>query len=74
MQCHNLQRRLDISLTASCLWRYGAGPEGQAVRLICVPSFARTGAIVMLNLRTLECHSIVCDHAIGQEPHDATGM
>lgn len=28
---------------------------GASVRLVAVPSFAKTGALVLLNLRTLQC-------------------
>lgn len=31
-----------------------AGPGGEAVRLVCVPSFLASGTLVLLNLRTLE--------------------
>lgn len=32
------------------------GPEGQQVRLICVPRFHATGIAVLVNLRNLDCH------------------
>ncbi|KXZ42854.1 POLD2 protein [Gonium pectorale] len=34
------------------------GAGGVAVRLVCVPSFARSGTIVLVNLRTLACHPV----------------
>ncbi|WCJ34011.1 DNA polymerase delta small subunit [Euphorbia peplus] len=34
------------------------GPEGQRVRLICIPKFAETGVAVVLNMRNLECHTL----------------
>jgi DNA polymerase delta subunit 2 len=34
------------------------GSDGQIVRLILVPSFAETHTIVLVNLRTLNCHPI----------------
>nr|GMC79423.1 DNA polymerase delta small subunit isoform X1 [Ipomoea batatas] len=34
------------------------GPEGQAVRLICIPRFAETGVAVVLNMRNLECYTL----------------
>ena len=38
-----------------------AGPEGQHVRLICVPSFVSTGVVVLLNLATLEVETVNFD-------------
>lgn len=32
------------------------GSEGQAVRLVCIPSFCETGSAVVVNIRNLECH------------------
>ncbi|KIY96545.1 DNA polymerase delta subunit 2 [Monoraphidium neglectum] len=32
-----------------------SGEDGQSVRLIAVPPFGSTGALVLLNLRTLQC-------------------
>lgn len=34
------------------------GPEGQVVRLICIPRFAETGVAVVLNMRNLECYTL----------------
>ncbi|XAR68595.1 DNA-directed DNA polymerase [Bertholletia excelsa] len=34
------------------------GPEGQVVRLICIPRFGETGIAVVLNIRNLECHAL----------------
>ncbi|XP_031128229.1 DNA polymerase delta small subunit [Ipomoea triloba] len=34
------------------------GPEGQVVRLICIPKFAETGVAVVLNTRNLECYTL----------------
>ncbi|XP_034224574.1 DNA polymerase delta small subunit isoform X3 [Prunus dulcis] len=34
------------------------GSEGQMVRLICIPKFCETGVAVVLNLGTLECHTL----------------
>ncbi|XP_038702275.1 DNA polymerase delta small subunit-like [Tripterygium wilfordii] len=34
------------------------GSEGQLVRLICIPKFCETGVAVVLNLKTLECHTL----------------
>jgi hypothetical protein len=31
-----------------------AGPNGQAVRVIALPSFASSGVVALLNLRTLD--------------------
>ncbi|KAI9317740.1 DNA polymerase alpha/epsilon subunit B-domain-containing protein [Dichotomocladium elegans] len=31
------------------------GPDGQRVRVVLVPSFAKTGSIILLNMRNLEC-------------------
>jgi DNA polymerase delta subunit 2 len=39
---------------------YAAGPQGQKVMLIAVPSFAKTGQLVLLNLRTLQCEPVSC--------------
>lgn len=33
-------------------------PGGGSVRLVAVPSFAATGTLVLLNVRTLECHPV----------------
>ncbi|GIM14146.1 hypothetical protein Vretimale_17159 [Volvox reticuliferus] len=38
---------------------------GQMVRLVSVPSFARTGTIVLVNLRTLACHPVRFDGSLG---------
>ncbi|XP_050383250.1 DNA polymerase delta small subunit isoform X2 [Argentina anserina] len=42
--------------------KYGSrlvkGSEGQMVRLICIPKFCETGVAVVLNMRTLECHTL----------------
>jgi DNA polymerase delta subunit 2 len=35
-----------------------AGPKGQVVRLISVPSFTKTSTIVLVNLKTLATHPI----------------
>ncbi|GFR50147.1 hypothetical protein Agub_g12308 [Astrephomene gubernaculifera] len=43
----------------------GSGSGGVAVRLVAVPSFARTGTMVLLNLRTLACHPIRFDGSLG---------
>eukprot|EP00253_Pinus_taeda_P027511 PITA_27511 len=32
------------------------GSEGQVVRLVCIPRFCETGSVVVVNIRTLECH------------------
>jgi len=37
--------------------------EGTSTRLITVPSFARTGTVVLVNARTLKCHPITFDVA-----------
>ncbi|KAI8984018.1 DNA polymerase alpha/epsilon subunit B-domain-containing protein [Mycotypha africana] len=37
------------------------GPNGQKVRIVLVPSFEKTGILVLLNLRTLECTAIQID-------------
>lgn len=34
------------------------GPEQREVRLISIPEFSATGVIVLVNLRTLECHPV----------------
>lgn len=35
-----------------------SGPEGQNVRLICVPPFGESFSVVLLNLNNLECHEM----------------
>lgn len=35
-----------------------AGPQGQAVRLVSVPSFINSNTIVLVNLKTLATHPI----------------
>ncbi len=49
----------NTALTSNCALR--AGPAGQRTRLVCVPSFAATGTLVLVNLRTLACHPISFD-------------
>ncbi|KAF6149338.1 hypothetical protein GIB67_016876 [Kingdonia uniflora] len=34
------------------------GPEGQLVRLICIPKFCESGVAVAVNIRNLECHAL----------------
>ncbi|CAM6128086.1 unnamed protein product [Calypogeia fissa] len=34
------------------------GPNGQSVRLICLPRFAETGIAVLVNLKTLKCQCL----------------
>ncbi|CAA6669558.1 unnamed protein product [Spirodela intermedia] len=34
------------------------GSEGQLVRLICIPRFCETGTAIVLNIRTLGCHTL----------------
>ncbi|KAI9480273.1 MAG: phosphatidylserine decarboxylase-domain-containing protein [Benjaminiella poitrasii] len=34
------------------------GPDGQKTRVILVPSFSRTGIVVLVNLKTLECTTV----------------
>lgn len=34
------------------------GPGGASVRLVCVPSFIKTGTLVLVNLRTLQCQPL----------------
>lgn len=41
------------------------GPNGQKIRVILVPSFAETGIMVLVNLKTLECSTIyISDHGM----------
>lgn len=40
------------------------GDAGQAVTLLSVPSFARTGVVALVNLRTLECRPMHFDAAL----------
>jgi len=35
------------------------GPEGQKIRIILLPSFARDSTIILINLDTLECSPVV---------------
>ena len=37
------------------------GDDGQSVRTVSVPSFAHTGSIVLINLRTLESRCVAFD-------------
>lgn len=37
---------------------YLQGADGQKIRVIMVPSFAKTGSIVLLNLSNLDCTEI----------------
>lgn len=42
-----------------CVYVFVLSAEGGGqVRLVSVPNFSRTGTIVLLNLRTLQCHPI----------------
>lgn len=34
------------------------GKQGQRTRVVTLPSFASTGTIALVNLRTLDCHSV----------------
>ena len=34
------------------------GPEGQTFRLISVPRFSETGTVVLIDVNTLECHTL----------------
>lgn len=34
------------------------GSNGQKVRIVLVPSFAETGIVVLVNLKTLECSAV----------------
>ncbi|KAL6752310.1 DNA polymerase alpha/epsilon subunit B-domain-containing protein [Haematococcus lacustris] len=45
--------------------RMATGAGGQAVRLIAVPSFHRTGCLVLLNLRSLECRPVCFGCSLG---------
>lgn len=40
------------------------GDEGQVVTLLSVPSFVRSGAVAVVNLRTLECRPMHFDTAL----------
>lgn len=42
-----------------------AGPEGQTVRLLCVPKFSETGQIALLNLDTLDVQPMSFDTMVG---------
>lgn len=35
-----------------------AGSSGQKTRLVCVPSFAKTQSVAVVNLRTLDCRQL----------------
>ncbi|KAG2422561.1 hypothetical protein HXX76_015941 [Chlamydomonas incerta] len=43
----------------------GGGGQPVVVRLVAVPSFARSGTLVLLNLRTLACHPVRFDGSLG---------
>ena len=34
------------------------GPNGQKIRVVLIPSFSETGIVVLVNLSTLECHTV----------------
>ena len=38
-----------------------AGPDGQRVQLLCIPSFVTTGMLLLLNLSTLEVETVNFD-------------
>ena len=38
--------------------KMASGADGQAVRIVCVPDFAREHTCVLVNLRTLDCESV----------------
>jgi DNA polymerase delta subunit 2 len=40
---------------------FGAGAEGQKVRLLSLPRFSETGLLVLLDLASLEVHTISFD-------------
>ncbi|CAO0802974.1 unnamed protein product [Mucor circinelloides] len=46
------------------------GPNGQKVRVILVPSFAETGIMVLVNLKTLECSAVHFGENGIQPAHD----
>ena len=37
------------------------GPDGQRVRLVCIPDFSKTGTAVLLNIRTLEVQPLILE-------------
>ena len=37
------------------------GRDGQRVVTVAVPSFAKTGSVVLVNVRTLECQTVAFD-------------
>lgn len=37
---------------------YRLDDKGEAVRLVCVPSFNKTNTVAVINLQTLECRSM----------------
>lgn len=39
------------------------------VRLICVPSFVKTGQVVVLNLKSLECNIVEIDDVVADDNH-----
>eukprot|EP00045_Choanoeca_perplexa_P003991 m.34786 g.34786 ORF g.34786 m.34786 type:complete len:494 (+) comp12341_c0_seq1:3-1484(+) len=39
-------------------------PSGDSVRLVCVPEFASTGTVVLVNLKTLECTPLTFDGVV----------
>eukprot|EP00730_Choanoeca_flexa_P000859 TRINITY_DN10369_c0_g1_i1.p2 TRINITY_DN10369_c0_g1~~TRINITY_DN10369_c0_g1_i1.p2 ORF type:complete len:167 (+),score=30.08 TRINITY_DN10369_c0_g1_i1:67-567(+) len=43
--------------------------SGSSVRLVCVPSFSKTGTVVLVNLRTLECTPVTFGNTVATD-HD----
>ncbi|KDR14460.1 DNA polymerase delta subunit 2 [Zootermopsis nevadensis] len=44
------------------------GPEGQQVRLICIPAFSKTHSCVVVNLKNLDCYTVRFDASDSMGP------
>ncbi|XP_055596214.1 DNA polymerase delta subunit 2 [Uranotaenia lowii] len=66
-ECPSLYFAGNMSSFGTELWE---GPQGQRTRLVCVPSFADTQCVAVVNLNTLDCQQVcfkVNDFEDGEE-------
>lgn len=43
------------------------GDDGKEVRLICIPKFSTTKSCVVLNLKSLECHTMTFGDSLQED-------
>ena len=54
---HTIIRQLFSPLCLRMCLKF-TGPEGQRVRLICIPTFSKTHSCVVVNLNNLDCYPV----------------